>query len=173
MRPKQSLSLEDMLRVDHAGENAAVHMYRGQLRVLGHTRVGPELEAMLDQEAEHYTAFEKKLQEREIAPTIFQPLWEKAAYSLGIVTALLGPKAAMACTEAVEDIIVQHYHTQIEDLRAIDPDSPLIPLLEKTWADEQNHRILSQHHQNSEDFSKLKSMVQWGCRFAIRMSQKI
>ena len=36
--------LDRMLRVDHAGEYGAVRIYKGQMAILGSTKVGPILE---------------------------------------------------------------------------------------------------------------------------------
>jgi hypothetical protein len=49
------------------------------------------------------------------------PVWRAAAFALGAGTALLGDKAAHACTEAVENVIEQHYAGQIAELKARDP----------------------------------------------------
>ena len=41
---------------------------------------------------------------------------------MGVGTALLGPRAAYVCTEAVEEIIEEHYNKQIDQLEDIDED---------------------------------------------------
>ena len=49
---------------------------------------------------------------RRVRPTALMPLWHVAGYALGAVTALMGEKAAMACTVAVESVIDEHYAKQ-------------------------------------------------------------
>lgn len=162
-----------MLRVNHAGERAAVHIYKGQLQVLGQSHIAPQLHDMLAQESTHHQAFEAALTHHQIAPTLFQPFWEKTAYALGVATALMGPKAAMACTEAVEEVITAHYQQQIEILEAHDPESSILPLIRQAHADEAHHHKVSQEYQQSHDFSRLKSAIRFASRLAIRLSETI
>src|SRR5690606_22129563 len=90
-----------MLRVDHAGEYGAARIYRGQLDVLGPNHpMAATIRHMEDQEARHLETFDNLLLEREIRPTALTPFWHIAGYALGAATALMGPKAAMACTAA-------------------------------------------------------------------------
>ena len=49
--------LDEILRVDHAGEVGAAKIYEGQLKVLGGTEVGPTIQHMKDQEKEHLDTF--------------------------------------------------------------------------------------------------------------------
>ena len=42
---------------------------------------------------------------------------------LGASTALLGKEGAMACTVAVEDVIGDHYNSQIRELMEDDPEA--------------------------------------------------
>jgi ubiquinone biosynthesis monooxygenase Coq7 len=44
-----------------------------------------------------------------VRPTLLYPLWQGLAWGLGAGTALMGREAAMACTEAVETVIGEHY----------------------------------------------------------------
>lgn len=51
----------------------------------------------------------KMQDQHRVRPTL---LWEVAragGFALGAVTALMGKEAAMACTEAVETVIGEHY----------------------------------------------------------------
>lgn len=71
---------------------------------------------MWDQEVHHLDTFNKLITKHRIRPTAMRPLWNVAGYALGVGTALLGEKAAMACTEAVETEIGGHYNDQIRAL---------------------------------------------------------
>src|SRR4051812_42134290 len=90
--------IAQMIRVDHAGEYGAKRIYAGQLAVLGKSACAPLLREMADQEQKHLDAFSGMMGRRRIRPTALMPLWHVAGYALGAVTALLGEKAAMACT---------------------------------------------------------------------------
>ncbi len=94
---------------------------------------------MHDQEAKHLATFERLLAKHRVRPTALYPVWQLAATALGWSTALMGPKAAMACTEAVETEIGGHYNGQIRELLAMvhemqdngeDPGEELMELVE-------------------------------------------
>jgi len=109
---------ERMIRVDHAGEYGAARIYAGQLAVLGRGRKGDLLRHMEAQEQEHLRTFKDLIADRRVRPTVLLPLWHVAGFALGAVTAVLGERAAMACTVAVEETIDAHYSGQIH---TIDP----------------------------------------------------
>ncbi len=100
---------EEILRVDHAGEYGAVAIYKGQLAVFerqhGKERIVGQLKEMAAQEQEHLDAFDRMLSAGSVRPTAMSPVWNAAGFALGVGTALLGEKAAHACTEAVETVI--------------------------------------------------------------------
>ncbi|KAG0078288.1 ubiquinone biosynthesis monooxygenase Coq7 [Podila epicladia] len=108
---EQRAVLEEMIRVDQAGELGANWIYRGQYAVLGSDKkVGPVLEHMWEQEKHHLRVFDGIIAQYRVRPTALRPLWEMAGFALGAGTALLGKEAAMACTEAVETVIGGHYN---------------------------------------------------------------
>jgi ubiquinone biosynthesis monooxygenase Coq7 len=113
---KQKEIIERFIRVDHAGEYGAKRIYEGQLAILGDTEDGDTIRHMKEQEEVHLSTFENLLVEREIRPTALYPIWQIAGFALGVGTALMGPKAAMACTVAVEEVIDEHYAAQSETL---------------------------------------------------------
>lgn len=110
-------SLKDrIIRVDHAGELGADRIYAGQMAVLGNTPMGKQIGHMWEQEKEHRRKFEVLINKHRVRPTVMTPIWNVAGFMLGAGTALLGEKAAMACTVAVEDIIVKHYNAQLTEI---------------------------------------------------------
>ncbi len=169
--------LAEILRVDHAGELAAVHIYRGQRAVFGaaknHEAIEAQLEAMEGHEAVHLKAFDGLLNAREVRPTVFAPLWRAAGFALGAGTALLGEKAAHACTEAVETVIEQHYAGQIAELSTRDPD--LAADLAKFRDDELAHRDEAVAHgaKDAPGYPLLATVIRIGCKAAIKLSEKL
>ena len=97
--------LARMIRVDHAGEYGARRIYEGQLAVLGKSACAPTLKHMHEQELHHLRTFEELMVQNRVRPTVLQPVWHVAGFALGAATALLGEKAAMACTVAVLSLI--------------------------------------------------------------------
>ena len=112
-----------MLRVNQAGEYGATRIYAGQLAVMGSRGEGAdEIAAMAAQEAEHLRIFNTLIAARGVRPTALQPFWHVAGFALGAATALIGPKAAMACTAAIETEIDRHYSAQLEELGTSDEE---------------------------------------------------
>jgi ubiquinone biosynthesis monooxygenase Coq7 len=164
-----------MIRVDHAGEHGAVQIYAGQLAVLGHTKAGDTIRHMAAQEAEHLETFDRLVAEHNVRPTALSPLWHVAGYALGAATALMGEKAAMACTAAVEEVIDEHYAKQAAALtRDGQGAAPLKATIEKFRADEIAHRDTALAHgaEETPGYRLLSDAIKTGCRIAIRLSER-
>ena len=163
-----------MLRVDQAGEYGATRIYSGQLAVLGDRRPESGLIArMTAQEQLHLKHFDTLLAERGVRPTVLQPVWAVAGHMLGAATALIGPKAAMACTAAIEDEIDQHYSEQIAALGDDEPE--LAASIAAFQADEREHRdtALAAGAEETPAYPLLYSTIRAGCRIAIELSKRI
>jgi len=166
-------TLAGMIRVDHAGEYGAARIYAGQLAVLGRARSSGAIRRMAEQEQRHLAAFERLVVERRVRPTLLSPLWHVAGFALGAATALLGERAAMACTVAVEEVIDEHYRSQSEALG--DREPALRQTLDEFRADELEHRDVALAHGASEmlGYSVLSGAVKAGSRLAIWLSTRI
>lgn len=169
--------LAEILRVDHAGELGAVHIYRGQRAVLAaaadKTRINGQLAEMEAHEAEHLARFDRLLTERRVRPTAMAPVWRLAGFALGAGTALLGDKAAHACTEAVETVIEEHYAGQIAELEGREPE--LAAELSKFRDEELAHRDLARQEgaREAPGYPVLAAVIRTGCRAAIKISEKL
>jgi ubiquinone biosynthesis monooxygenase Coq7 len=166
-----------MLRVDHAGEYGAVQIYNGQRAVFDalpeKAGVAGRIREMAEGEAAHLAAFDRLLAERRIRPTALAPIWNAAGFALGAATALAGEKAAMAATEAVEDVIEKHYAAQARELDAVDP--ALRDTILGFREDELRHKAIAEAAgaRDAAGYPILKALVGAGCRLAIRLSEKI
>jgi ubiquinone biosynthesis monooxygenase Coq7 len=169
--------LDAMIRVDHAGEFGALRIYEGQLAVLGRKQDEPEsvqaIRRMAEQEEEHFARFDALVKERGVRPTALEPLWRMAGFALGAATALMGEKAAMACTVAVEEVIDRHYRNQIDAIPAHEPE--LKQAISEFRDDELHHRDVALEHGASETpgYKMLSSAIRLCCRTAIALSEKI
>ena|SRR5579871_453218 len=168
----------EMLRVDHAGEYGAVAIYSGQLAVLrrrpGHERIIDQLEEMASQEQIHLDAFDAMLSQDHVRPTLFSPIWNMTGFALGVGTALLGEKAAHACTEAVETVIEEHYGDQVAELRE-SGEEMLAARLEKFRDEEVAHKDLAaaEGAKEAPAYPLLSAAIRTACRLAIKISEKI
>ena len=168
-------TLHRMIRVDHAGEYGAARIYAGQLAVLGNGDKGDLLRHMRDQERAHLDTFTALVAERRVRPTALLPLWHLAGFALGAATAAMGPRAAMACTVAVEETIDAHYTAQIDALRDGDAEAPLRETLEKFRAEELEHRdiALANDAERTPGYRLLSAVIRAGCRIAIKASERL
>lgn len=170
--PARAEALEQMIRVDHAGEYGAVRIYEGQLAVLGRK---PEIEHMAAQERVHLDAFNDLIRARRVRPTALMPIWHAAGFALGAGTALLGEKAAHACTVAVEEVIDEHYASQVAALDADGGEPELRAAFEKFRLEELEHRdtALEKGAEQAPGYEALKLAVRAGSKLAIWLSKRI
>lgn len=171
--PDKAAMLDQIIRVDQAGEYGAKRIYEGQLAVLGHTDAAPVLKEMLAQEEIHLDKFNAVMAARGVRPTALQPLWHVAGFALGAATALLGKEAAMACTAAVEDVIGEHYAEQTAQLG--DDEGELRATISDFRSDELHHRDVSLQHgaETAPAYVPLTAAIKAGTRLAIWLSKRI
>lgn len=171
LSPKEEVAR--MLRVDHAGEYGAVRIYAGQLAVLGHTPTGEVIRHMAEQERRHLETFDRLLPERQVRPTALGPLWHVAGFALGAATALLGERAAMACTVAVEEVIDEHYAAQAAALGESEPE--LKQVIEEFRQEELAHRDEGLAHGATQapGYEVLTTGIKAASRLAIWLSTRV
>ena len=165
---------ERMLRVNQAGEFGATRIYAGQLAVMGdRAPLAGDVRHMAEQEAEHRAQFDALMTARGVRPTVLQPLWDVAGFALGAATALIGPKAAMACTAAVETEIDRHYSAQLIELGDSDPE--LSGMIAAFREDELEHRAtaLANGAEQAVGYPVMSGVIRLGCRLAIRLAERI
>ena len=166
--------LEEIIRVDHAGEYGATKIYDGQIAIFGKSsKLGKTIQHMADQEQEHIEKFNELLVEKRVRPTALLPLWNIAGFALGAGTALMGEKAAMACTVAVEKVIGEHYREQ-QDLLEED-EKELKKTIAKFEKDELEHHDIGLEHdaENAPGYKIMTKVIEIGCKTAIAISKKI
>lgn len=166
--------VDSMIRVDQAGEYGANRIYAGQMAVLARgSAASHEVARMAAQEQVHLDRFNQLMAERRVRPTMLQPFWHVAGFALGAATALIGEKAAMACTDAIETEIDLHYAEQLAELGDSDPE--LSADIARFQAEEVEHRATAREHGSQEavGYPVLTAAIRLGCRAAIELSKRI
>ncbi|PIL30460.1 hypothetical protein GSI_07159 [Ganoderma sinense ZZ0214-1] len=171
--------LQSALRVDQAGELAANYIYMGQHHVLGRDPLtGPLIQEMWDQEKKHLAVMNKLQIQHHVRPTLLWNLARIGGYTLGALTALMGKEAAMACTEAVETVIGEHYDDQLKAFQDLPPDHPSVPLLKDVIRefrdDELEHLDIAVQNdsQKAPAHALLSTVVGSGCKMAIELCKR-
>ncbi|XP_065164760.1 5-demethoxyubiquinone hydroxylase, mitochondrial [Atheta coriaria] len=168
--------LDKIIRVDHAGELGADRIYAGQMAILGSGPNGPLIKHMWEQEKEHRAKFEELIRKYRVRPTVMTPIWNVAGFVLGAGSALLGEKAAMACTVAVETVIVEHYNDQLRTLMD-DPkaNKELLETITKFRDEEQEHHDHGIDHgaEQAPFYKAYSELIKAGCKAAIAISKVV
>lgn len=172
---RKSKVIEEIIRVNHAGEYGAKRIYQGQLSCIKEQSAKEEIEHMLQQELVHLQYFEVQLQRRGIPRTKLQPIWHVLGFGLGVVTSMLGTKAAMACTVAVEEVIEEHYSDQLKKLKQFPEEKELCDNITQFLKEELEHRDTGIEYQAHEAkyYHFLHQFIQIASRIAIKISSKI
>lgn len=166
--------IDRVIRVDHAGEYGAKRIYQGQMRVLGHDpRLKKLLQEMMDHEQEHLDYFTDAIKTCRSRPTALLPLWHVGGFAMGAITAMLGEKAAMACTVAVEEAIEDHYQNQLRVLG--DDEKELKRAIAKFCADEVHHRDIGLDHgaKDAPGYELLYRVIHRITKSAIYLSERV
>ncbi len=171
--PDRAELVKRMIRVDHAGEFGAKRIYDGQLAVLGSSPEAAAIRKMAAEEERHLEAFERLIVERRVRPTVLYPLWHVAGFALGAATALLGGRAAMACTVAVEEVIDEHYARQAAALG--DDEAALKSTVEEFRQHEVEHKETALAHgaEAAPAYPLLSGAIKAASRLAIWLSTRV
>lgn len=186
---EQRKYLTSALRVNQAGELAATLIYTAQTPpiVKAYPKLQRLMKHMYDQEAGHFETFNKLIAKHRIRPTVMYPVWQAAATMLGWTTGMMGREAAMACTEAVETEIGNHYNSQVRELfkwmqdlkengEELDPElGEMINTIKRIRDEELEHldHAVEQDAKEAQPYEPLTNIIRYGCRGAIWVSERI
>jgi 3-demethoxyubiquinol 3-hydroxylase len=145
------------------------------------------MEHMHAQEASHFDTFNSLLAKHRIRPTIMYPVWHLAATALGWGTAVMGREAAMACTEAVETEIGEHYNRQVTTLLQWAKETEesggevskemkdLVSTLRRIRDEELEHldTAVENDAKEAKPYELLTGVIRSGCRTAIWISERV
>jgi ubiquinone biosynthesis monooxygenase Coq7 len=170
--------IDSMIRVNHAGEFGAKRIYQGQLDALRGQAVEPLIQKMADQEKIHLQYFEKVIPEYRVRPTVLHPIWNILGYSLGYITGKMGTEAAMACTEAVETVIGEHYNEQLRTLgdeNLLEEEKNLKENIRRFRDEELEHLDIAVENDSKKAvaYQPLVHFVEFTTRTAIWLSKRI
>jgi 3-demethoxyubiquinol 3-hydroxylase len=142
LRRAQTIS-EKMIKVDHVGENGAVHIYRAQRWVAKYRapKLIPEIDRFIKHEETHRKIFKNYLSSNDIRRCVSYHFGGLAGSVLGLITGLIGASAISATTYAVESVVLSHLEEQSLYLET--NDIPAYECVQKIYADEKEHLELA------------------------------
>ena len=177
MKSTNKKTLEEIIRVDHAGERGAIKIYEGQLLALNlfikDDKLKEMIQEMKDHEKEHLEFFDNEIKKRKIKPTKLLPLWDLLGVGLGFSSAIMGKKATMLCTASVEEVIDGHYQNQINQIQSDEKD--LKEKIKKFREDELDHKDIAYENGANKDgvYYFFDKIIKTGSKIAISLSEKI
>lgn len=173
--PNNHKKIQEIIRVDHAGEFGAKRIYEGQIAYTKNVNDKKLIKHMLDQEAEHLKYFDNQIKDGNTRPTALMPIWNIFGYALGAISAKCGNESAMLVTESVEEVIVDHYQGQIDYLKSIKSKDQLLTKIKKFKQDEADHIhiALENNSANVQLHDTMSALVKTFCKTAIFLSKKI
>jgi len=132
------------LKLNHLGEQIAVRIYAAQALICRWTapQLLPMLAEFLVHERQHEQLFAKLLRQRTLTHCRGSWILRLAGWWLGATTAMIGSTGVMACTAAVETVVLEHLTRQLEHLRHTH-DADAIAAIESILADELTHRDIA------------------------------
>jgi len=141
-----------VLKVNHAGENGAVHIYAGQLFFARFTAPSmvDELREFKSHEERHRSIFWSELQRREQRRCRSFWLCGAGGFTLGLITGLFGRSAIAATTVAVERVVLRHLEHQLEQLRG--KDEAAVSAIASILSEERQHHDRSASHVTADRF---------------------
>jgi ubiquinone biosynthesis monooxygenase Coq7 len=177
--PTPREAMERLIRVNQAGEYGAKRIYQGQIDVFRRRQDPASKRAlelithMAEQEETHLQAFNDEIVKRRVRPTLMTPLWHVAGYAMGAATAMLGTRAAMACTVGVESVIDEHYAKQLDDLD--EEEAQLKAMIARFREEEMEHHDtgLEEGAEQAPAYPLLVEGVKTATRLAIWLSKRV
>ncbi|GJL94721.1 MAG: hypothetical protein DHS20C05_11260 [Hyphococcus sp.] len=154
LRPAKTIA-EKMIKVDHAGENGAVNIYRAQrfASSLRARRLLPQLQEFQEHEEEHRRIFAAHLNKIGVRRCVSYHACGMGGFCLGLVTGLIGPNAVTATTFAVEHTVLKHLEEQLSFLQDNNQDAYVC--VKKIYADEKAH------HDAAENQLTQQTLMAW------------
>ncbi len=170
---KYKKKIDEILRVNHAGEYGAQVIYKSQIRHSKNKKLKKELEKISQDEIVHFEYFNEMILKNRVRPTIMQPLWMVGGTAIGVLSSLMGEKYVHACTEAIESTIVDHYREQIDYLEKNKINNNLKKKLKKFCDEEDGHKKRSQQKiENEKNLIFFKFLTRNITKVAISISKK-
>ncbi|KAG5490319.1 hypothetical protein JKF63_00439 [Porcisia hertigi] len=188
--PLKQQKIDEVIRVDHAGEVAAVRIAKHQLAWMSPLDDAvPIAREILEDEIVHRRVMTELAERHGVRTTSLDPLFKAGAFVMGAGTAILGKEAMMCCHAAVEITIFNHYNDQLRELEVLEDTCSEMKESEaekEAWTEVKNYimkfRDEEKHHQelgekNGADqapaYPLLYNGIQLACKIGVACAKRI
>ncbi len=126
-----------LMRVNHVGEVCAQALYQGQALTAQLNDVREAMQAAAQEEIDHLSWCEQRLQELHSHTSYLNPLWYSGAFAIGAVAGIIGDRWSLGFVAETEHQVVKHLQNHLTKLAPQDAKSRAI--LQQMAIDEAQH----------------------------------
>ncbi|ORC93453.1 putative ubiquinone biosynthesis protein COQ7 [Trypanosoma theileri] len=179
--------IDETIRVDQAGEVAAVRICKHQLFWMSPLDPSvPIVKEILKDEVVHEETMNKLASQHSVRLTSLDPFFNAGAFAMGTLTAFLGKEAMMCCHAAVEITIANHYNDQLRELESLEREEGEIKgedteawknvkdVIVKFRNEEEHHQHLGETNGAAEApaYPLLYNGIRFACMFGVEMAKR-
>lgn len=126
-----------LMRINHTGEVCAQALYQGQALTARLDNVRDAMAQAADEEVDHLAWCEQRLRELDSRPSLLNPLFYGASFTLGAAAGAIGDRWSLGFVAATEEQVCRHIDSHLRQLP--DEDSRSRAVLEQMREDEAAH----------------------------------
>jgi len=126
-----------LMRVNHSGEVCAQALYQGQAITAKLPQVREDMEAAAKEELDHLSWCEDRLKELNARPSLLNPIWYAASFSIGAGAGLISDRVSLGFVAATENQVCEHLKNHMDKLPKNDHKSRSV--IKQMLIDEEKH----------------------------------
>ena len=105
-----------LMRINHAGEVSAQGLYRGQALTARLEGTREKMDEAAQEELDHLAWCNKRLEELNEEPSIFNPIWYGLSFTMGALAGIAGDKWSLGFVHETEEQVVKHLETHLDKI---------------------------------------------------------
>jgi ubiquinone biosynthesis monooxygenase Coq7 len=139
---EQRRHVAGLMRINHSGEICAQALYAGQAATARNDATREAMQSAADEEIDHLSWCEDRLQELDSRPSLLNPLWYAGSFAIGAVAGIAGDDWSLGFVKETENQVEAHLQDHLERLPEGDARSQAI--LDQMKVDEARHAEMAE-----------------------------
>jgi ubiquinone biosynthesis monooxygenase Coq7 len=131
-----------LMRINHTGEVCAQALYAGQAATARDDATRESMQSAADEEIDHLSWCEDRLQELDSHPSLLNPLWYAGSFAIGAIAGLAGDDWSLGFVKETENQVEAHLQDHMDKLPEEDARSQAI--LDQMKVDEAKHADMAE-----------------------------
>jgi ubiquinone biosynthesis monooxygenase Coq7 len=140
---EQRRHVAGLMRINHTGEICAQALYAGQAATAHTEATRAAMQSAADEEIDHLSWCEDRLQELDSRPSLLNPLWYAGSFAIGAAAGIAGDDWSLGFVKETENQVEAHLQDHLERLPPGDSRSQAI--LDQMKADEAKHAEMAEN----------------------------